>query len=69
MVGYIIHLATVTVLALGVVPLGMFIVWGGLHDLKDAKTVRSVLGALAFTALGTAVVVLPLILFVDGVAR
>lgn len=69
MIEYLIHLATVAALALGVIPLGVLIFLGGVHDLRHTSTVRGVLGALAMTLSGVVLVVLSLMVFVDGVVK
>lgn len=62
----IIHFATVTALAMGVVPLGMLIVWGGLYALRDSDTIRNVLSNMALIAMGLILIGLSLAVLADG---
>lgn len=69
MIEYIIHLATVASLAMGVIPLGVLIGFCGLCDLRDVATMRGVLGALVMTAMGLLLIGLSLMVLVDGVMK
>lgn len=69
MIEYIIHLATVTALAVGVIPLGVFIVFDGLRDLRGTDTTSVVLINMRMIVMGLLLIGLPLMVLVDGVMK